>query len=70
MNFARDGYLASRDPVLRLCGPVVNEPQVGVRGAGPCGDPIAEARMDCVWLVRIMIPAVVDENLKCLGGGC
>jgi hypothetical protein len=54
--------------VLWLCRPVVNEPQVGVRCAGPCGDSVAIARMYCVWLMGVVVSAVMDEQLECLKG--
>jgi hypothetical protein len=46
----------------------VNEPQVGVRCAGPCGDSVAIARMYCVWLMGVVVSAVMDEQLECLKG--
>jgi hypothetical protein len=60
-------YLGGGDAVLRFCRLVVDQPQVGVGGAGSCGYPVAEARVHCVWLVWVVVAAVVDEDLERLG---
>jgi hypothetical protein len=68
MCFARNRYLTSGDPVLRFRRPVVNKPQVGVRGAGPSYDSVAIARMRCIRLMRVVVTTVVDKYLKRLKG--
>jgi hypothetical protein len=67
MYFAWDGYLASSEPVLWLGGPVVDKPQVGIRGARTRQYPVAKAGMQRIGLMRVVIAAVVDENLEGLG---
>lgn len=64
MDFAGDGYLASSSPMLWLRGPVVNEPQVRIRGAGPGQYSVAKAGMGCIWLMGVVEATVVDENLN------
>jgi hypothetical protein len=66
MCFARNRDLASGDPVLRFRRPVVDEPQVGIRGAGPSDYSIAVARMRCIRLMGVVVTAVVDKYLECL----
>jgi hypothetical protein len=68
MCFARNRYLTSGDPMLRLRRPVVNKPQVGVRGARPSYDSVAVARMRCIRLMRVVVTAVMNKYLKRLKG--
>lgn len=50
--------------MLRLRRPVVNKPQVGVRGARSGQYSVAEAGVGCIWLMGVVEATVVDENLN------
>ena len=54
--------------MLRLCGLVMNWPQVGVGCTGSGRNSVAEACMHRVLFMGVMVAAVVNKDLERLRG--
>lgn len=66
LGLSGHGDLACSKSVLLLGRLVVDEPQVGVDGARPGGEAVAESRVHGERLVGVVVARVVDEDLQCL----